>query len=112
MITISWGIFYFDTLGAMGTFFKSFVGCGNTASDIAEQSAIWGNFWLWAAAIIFSMPVRKFIAEKTSHVLRNNPTTLSYVELTSRIVVSLLIIITSVALLVGATNNAFIYTRF
>ena len=112
MITISWGIFYFDTLGEMGTFFKSFFGCNDTASDIAEQSAIWGNFWLWAAAIIFSMPMRKFIANKTSYVLRNSPTTLSYVELTSRIIVSLLIIITSVALLVGATNNAFIYTRF
>lgn len=112
MITISWGIFYFDTIDAMGTFFKSFVGCSNTASDIAEQSAIWGNFWLWAAAIIFSMPVRKFVADKSAYLLRNNPTTLSYVELTSRIVVSLLIIITSVALLVGATNNAFIYTRF
>ena len=112
MITFSWGIFYFDTIDAMGTFFKSFFGCGTATPDIAEQSAIWGNFWLWAAAIIFSMPVRKFVANKSAYLLRNNPTTLSYVELTSRIVVSLLIIITSVALLVGATNNAFIYTRF
>ena len=112
LFVIGWGIFYFDTLDAMGTFFKSLFGMCSTTADIAEESAIWGNFWLWIAAIIFSMPVREFIGKKSAYILRNSPTTLAYVELTSRIVLSTLIIVTSIALLVGATNNAFIYTRF
>lgn len=112
LITLSWGIFYFDNLSDMGKFFESFFGGGTAIANIAEESAFWGNFWLWVAGLIFIIPTRKFIEEKTSLLLQNNQSALAYVGLTSRIVVSLLILITSIALLVGATNNAFIYTRF
>lgn len=67
---------------------------------------------MWVMAIIFAMPTRKVVAERASQLLSNNQNRLACVELTARIVVSLAILITSVALLVGATNNAFIYTRF
>lgn len=112
LITFSWGIFYFDNFDAMGKFFVSSFGGGTAVADIAEESALWGNFWLWVMAIIFAMPTRKVVAERASQLLSNNQNRLACVELTARIVVSLAILITSVALLVGATNNAFIYTRF
>jgi alginate O-acetyltransferase complex protein AlgI len=112
LITLSWGIFYFDNLSAMGTFFESLFGGGTATANIAEESAFWGNFWLWIAGLIFIVPTRKFIEDKTSTLLQNHQSALTVVGLTSRLVLSLLILITSIALLVGATNNAFIYTRF
>ena len=112
LITLSWGIFYFDNLSAMGTFFESLFGGGTATANIAEESAFWGNFWLWIAGLIFIVPTRKFIEDKTSTLLQNHQSALTVVGLTSRLILSLLILITSIALLVGATNNAFIYTRF
>ena len=56
LVVVGWGIFYFDDFGNMTQFFSSFV--GNTAyqSDVIEQGALLDNFWLWVAAIVFSLP--------------------------------------------------------
>ena len=58
------------------------------------------------------MPVRKLIADTTERLLRNHTTLLHGAILIGRTVLSLAVLVLSVALLVGATNNAFLYTRF
>ena len=112
MISFSWGLFYFDDLGSVGKYYKAFFGQSTVAADIAEESAMLNNFWLWAVAILFCMPVRKYAGQLSERLFAKHEGVLATVNTTSRIVVSLAIIILSVALLVGATNNAFIYTRF
>ena len=112
MIMCSWGLFYFDDMGLMGKFYRSFFGCSDVVADISEQSAIWGNFWLWVVAVILCMPTRKFLGDMLVRVCGKNLCSLAWAQLTLRVAVSVVIIILSVALLVGATNNAFIYTRF
>ena len=112
MISFSWGVFYFDDLGSVGKFYKALFGHSTIAADIAEESAMLNNFWLWVVAIIFCMPVRHFAGQLSERLLAKHQNTLAVVNTTSRVVVSLAIILLSIALLVGATNNAFIYTRF
>lgn len=112
LVVVGWGIFYFDDFGNMTQFFSSFV--GNTAyqSDVIEQGALLDNFWLWVAAIVFSLPIRSRIVGLADILLPGDNVLKGILFVSARVVVSVAILTLSVALLVGATNNAFIYTRF
>jgi alginate O-acetyltransferase complex protein AlgI len=115
LVVVGWGIFYFDDFSAMQTFFTALFGQSATASSFIDQCALLDNFWLWIASVLFCMPVRsalgrlftvhcsQFIVHHSIYGLTRN---------TLRVVVSVVLLVLSVALLVGATNNAFIYTRF
>ena len=112
LVVIGWGIFYFDDFGNMTQFFTSFV--GNTAyqGDVIEQGALLDNFWLWVTAIAFSMPIRSRLVGLTDRLLPGDNVVKGILFASARVVVSVALLTLSVALLVGATNNAFIYTRF
>ncbi len=102
LVIAGWGIFYFDDFSQMVTFFHAFFGQVDTAFDFVDESALLNNFWLWVVAVLFCMPLRSMIENHGNSVFLT----------TYRIVVSVVILVLSTALLVGATNNAFIYTRF
>ena len=112
MVMLSWGLFYYEDMGAMGKFYSSLFGNTTATADIAEQTALMGNFWLWIAAIIFCMPTRRYVSDLFEKVCAKRPKLLSWTQLSVQTLVSIAILILSIALLVGATNNAFIYTRF
>lgn len=112
LVVLGWGLFYYDDLGAMGKFLSSLFGHTESVADISVQSALLGNFWLWFVAIFFCMPVRQLFAERLVKLCGENTSALVWTQFSLRLVVSIIILVTSVALLVGATNNAFIYTRF
>ena len=110
LVIIGWGIFYFDDFGRLSIFFSSLFGdAAKQTADIVESCALTDNFWLWVIAIIFSMPIRKYASNFVSSRMESRA---AIITTTSRIIISISILILSVALLVGATNNAFIYTRF
>lgn len=102
MVYIGWGIFYFTDFASMKLFFSRIFTSGEFY-NFADVQAVSGNLWLWIAAIAFCMPVRKILEEK----ITKPEYTCAY-----RITVSVLVILFSTALLVGATNNAFLYFRF
>ena len=112
LIVIGWGIFYFDDMGSMGCFFGSFFGFQGAGWDFTVESAIFDHFWLWLTAIAFCMPLRKTVASLPARIAGEGSTAGAAVSVTSRVVLSVVILIVSVALLIGATNNAFLYTRF
>lgn len=99
LFTLGWGIFYFDDLGKIKLLFSSLFGNAAAPSDFTAVSALSNNFWLWIAALLFAMPIRKLFSKfKGVWYLRA--------------AVAAVILIFSVALLVGATNNPFLYFRF
>lgn len=112
LIVVGWGIFYFDDMGDMFTFFTALTGRGGTAWDFTVESAIFDHFWLWIAAIAFCMPLRSMVSSLPERMLGHGSVAGMTISLTVRTVVSVVILIVSVALLIGATNNAFLYTRF
>ena len=112
LVVIGWGIFYFEDFSQMTTFFNSFFGFGKTFTDFASQAAVMDKFWLFLFALVLCMPVRKLIADTTERLLKNHSTIHHGAILIGRTVLSLVVLVLSVALLVGATNNAFLYTRF
>ena len=112
LVLLSWGLFYFDSFESIGKFYKAIFGNSTFVADIAEESALINNFWLWIVAIIFCMPTRSWVANLTERLFAKHEKTLTLINVSSRTIASIVILILSVALLVGATNNAFIYTRF
>ena len=117
LIIIGWGIFYFDDIGRLSAFYRAFFGLNHPAADgggmpLTVQSLIFDNFWLWIAAIVLCLPIRRFIASKVEARAQAGPAFVSHSLLAVRAFICAAILVVSVALLVGATNNAFIYTRF
>lgn len=112
LIVVGWGIFYFDDFGHMATFFRAFTGQTAEFFDIVSAAALTDNFWLWVVALVFCLPVRRWASNLTVERLSEESILRSVLTISSRTLVSLLLLAVSVCLLVGATNNAFIYTRF
>ena len=115
IILAGWAIFYFDDLGQLGLFYKAFFGFSEVESSgipMNVESLIFDNFWIWVAAILLCMPIRRLLAEKADSYALAGPNIVSHSLLATRAIISLCILGISVALLVGATNNAFLYTRF
>ena len=112
LVIIGWGIFYFDDFSQMTTFFLRFFGQADTFHDFLTISAITDNFWMWVLALLFCMPVRSASARLLARITHEGSALHQTLTFTVRLTVSLLMLVLSVALLVGATNNAFIYTRF
>ena len=111
LVVTGWGIFYFDDFSQMGVFFNAYVGRAQSLHDFVTTSALTDNFWLWLTAIVFCMPVRKTVATLFDRHVANRRFKTTMVFAT-RTLLSVVLFVASVALLVGATNNAFIYTRF
>lgn len=112
LVIIGWGIFYFDNFDSMLIFFNAFIGQSAALTDFVSQAAITDNFWLWVMAIIFCMPLRSTASALLAHMLGRSSVLHGGAVLCVRVCISLVMLMLSVALLVGATNNAFIYTRF
>jgi alginate O-acetyltransferase complex protein AlgI len=111
LVIAGWGIFYFDNFDQMVVFFNAFFGNVASVYDFVDESALLDNFWLWVVALFFCLPVRTTIGEWTDRLLGDSNVK-SVLVYSTRIVLSVAILILSTALLVGATNNAFIYTGF
>lgn len=112
LVVIGWGIFYFDDFQQMTGFFTAFTGQSEVFHDFVTMSALTDNFWLWVVALLFCMPIRTTVSQLAEKWLGSETRLNCAVTTTSRIVISAFLLVLSVALLVGATNNAFIYTRF
>ncbi len=108
LVIIGWGIFYFEDFGQMKHFFHAFFGGAEAFTDFAAVNALSSYGWLWVVAILFCMPVREWLNRWVSNWKHPRPVLL----VVTRSVLAFLLLALSVALLVGATNNAFLYTRF
>lgn len=112
IVIIGWGIFYFDNFDRMKIWFEAAFGQRELAFSIVEETALTDNFWLWVVAIILCIPLRRWIETGLSRILPEHSKGGNYLDATLKGIGSVAILVLCVALLVGATNNAFIYTRF
>lgn len=112
LVIVGWGIFYFDDFSNMKVFFNAFIGNTLHADTFIAETTLSDKFWLWITAILFCMPLRNTATHLLDRCMPGNNNLKNGIYCISRIAVGATIIILSVALLVGATNNAFIYTRF
>ncbi|MCQ2288473.1 MAG: MBOAT family protein [Muribaculaceae bacterium] len=112
-VVLGWGIFYFVDMAQMGKFFSALFGNCKEVHNMFTMTAITDNFWLWVIALLFIMPVRKWATQLCAKATGGEDTTSYNLIITgTRIVFSAVVLVLCTALLVGATNNAFLYTRF
>ena len=112
LVLIGWGIFYFDDFGRMVDFFRRFFGLTGETHSFEVTSSFFEHFWLWVLTIALCLPVRNFLRD--SFLRHTNPEGAwqGVAVVAFRVILSVALLLLSVVLLVGATNNAFIYTRF
>jgi len=108
VIFIGFGIFYFEDLGSLGSFFKSLVGLnGNSLTDVYTTHLFMNNIWLFIAAAVLCMPMIPKIKEKAFSSPKG-----AYACQTVGIVCNAAVLLISSMLLVNTTNNPFLYFRF
>lgn len=112
IILLGRGLFYFTDFGQMSEFFHKAFGGAAEAHSYETVTAFFDNFWLWMVCILFCMPVRETAYEWLTRWKSPETAFCRNVVFVTRLCISLGIIVLSVALLVGETNNPFIYTRF
>ena len=108
MVLVGWGIFYYEDFAQMLHFYRAFFCMSEQFSDFAAVNTLSSYGWLWVVAVLFCMPVREWLNRWVARWKKPRPNLLLVV----RSILAFLLLAVSVALLVGATNNAFLYTRF
>jgi alginate O-acetyltransferase complex protein AlgI len=108
LVVLGWGIFYFVDFGRMTDFFGILFGGAETLSDFTVGSALRSRFWLWIGALVCCLPLGRWLHDLIGEKNILGRSVLSV----SKLVLAVALLAVSTALLVGATNNPFIYTRF
>ena len=108
LVVLGWGIFYFVDFSRMTAFFPVLFGQAEAMSDFTVRSALTSRCWLWVAALLCCLPLGRWLESLIGTRRAMGRGVLSL----SKLVIALALLAVSTALLVGATNNPFIYTRF
>lgn len=113
IVTVGFGIFYFDDFGRLTDFFRVAFGIDpRPLTDFVSTNILFTKFWLWIAALLLCMPVRRTAGKIARKMLNSDGFVYKSAHLTSRFALAAMLLIVSVVLLIGATNNTFLYTRF
>ncbi len=112
IIIIGRVLFYFDDLATVGQFYRALFGGAAGSIDFVAETAVLNNFWLWVIGIVCCLPLIDWSKALLNKILPQGSASNDAILTTCQLVLSLGVLVLSVALLVGATNNAFIYTRF
>ena len=97
-VVAGWGIFYFEDFSRMGLFFKNLFFGNVLWQDTLCASLFRQNLFLLAAAVIGCLPAPRRLRLPAASV--------------PGIVWSVFLLVASTLLLIGATSNPFLYTRF
>ncbi len=102
LVLLGWGLFYFDDWQQLILYYRQLFTAGG-GFDFLTQSLLMNKLWLWVLAVVCCLPLRDWLQSLVKY---------ETVRMLTRLLVSIIIIGVSIALLVGATNNPFLYTRF
>ncbi len=108
VIVIGFGIFYFENLSSLGTFFGNLVGFnGNALIDETVKTSFVNNIFLIAAALIGCFPVKNLFK------ITDESSTFKIASVGSlKIAYTVILLAVSTILLVDSTNSPFLYFRF
>jgi len=111
LVLISWAIFSFDNFEALKTWFTRMLGIGTTASSTETLYYLKNYAILIIICIIGSTPLMKNLIVKLEKKLENKVVIKTIFE-TICLIVCIGILFLSIAYLVNASYNPFLYFRF
>lgn len=108
IIVVGFGIFHFESLPALGNYFKALVGAnGGGLIDAVTKTTFMNNIWLMIAAVVFSMPIvpkiKSFMSKSRGALVASN---------SLGVLMNCVLLIVCSLLLVDTTNNVFLYFNF
>jgi alginate O-acetyltransferase complex protein AlgI len=110
VIIIGFGIFYFENIGELGTFFKALVGLNHMGFIDSELKVTFmNNIFLFIASIVLTFPVYEPIKKLANDRESRGKLLVGNVLQT---VICLGLFLFSSIFLVDATNNPFLYFKF
>lgn len=113
IIVIGWVLFYFTDFAKIGKFLAVLFGGGKGGWDFMAQNALTGNLWLLLACVICSIPfgrfIRSFYDEAGGY---RRPAIFAVFMTAGKTICAVALLAVSTLLLIGATNNPFLYLRF
>jgi alginate O-acetyltransferase complex protein AlgI len=108
VIILGFGIFYFEDLGQLGTFFKKCFGFSSTGFiRLTEKISVVNNMYLLILAVICCFP----IIEGIKKLMEKSFTVKATAYAVASVACAALLIISSI-MLVDSTTNPFLYFRF
>ncbi|MDE5583557.1 MAG: MBOAT family protein [Ruminococcus sp.] len=108
VIIVGFGIFYFEDLGQLGTFFKTIFGFGgNGFIGLQDKITFMNNIFLLAVSVVCCFPIIETVKKRTDRTVF----TRHMASLVTTGISAVLLLLTSV-MLVDATTNPFLYFRF
>lgn len=108
VIVLGFGIFHYESFGALGNYFKALVGAnGGGLIDTVTKVTFMNNIWLYLVAVVFSLPVVK----KLKELMYKTKGTAVIVNSAGVLLNAGLLVLCSL-LLVDTTNNVFLYFNF
>lgn len=108
VITVGFGIFYFENLSDLLNFFKNLVFANSNAfADPASKATILNSVFLIIFAAIASMPLLPKLKQKLYSLSCGETVAVSVTTVTNIVLLALCIV-----MLTDSTNNVFLYFRF
>ena len=114
LIVMGWVIFYFTDLGRLSQFVKVLFGGGSAGGwDFVTQNELTGNLWLLLVAVVCCVPFGRFIRSFYDDAVSGRRGAGFAVLMTAaKTLCAAALLIASTLLLIGNTNNPFLYLRF
>lgn len=110
LMVVGWVIFYFTDMEKLGGYLSVMFGIsGAKLWDSQLKIALTGNLFWIAAAVLFCLPIVKWLKKQVSDRLSPSQTT---ALLCGQAAMNLTLLIICTAQLVGQTYNPFLYYRF
>ncbi|MCD8157590.1 MAG: hypothetical protein LUD77_01485 [Clostridiales bacterium] len=108
VVTFSWCLFYFEDFGRLKEFLPLLVGRSVSIWDIMAKNQLLNNIWLIIAAVICCTPIGRGVGKVYKKLsLKVPPVAAVFKAAAAAALLGL-----STLLLIGATNNPFLYFRF
>lgn len=108
VIVVGFGIFYFEDLGQLGTFFKTIFGFGgNGVIGLQDKITFMNNIFLLAVSVVCCFPIIETVKKRTERTAF----TRHMASLVTTGISAVLLLLSSI-MLVDATTNPFLYFRF
>ena len=113
LIIFGWVLFYFTDFEKIGQFICSMFGGGSAGGwDYLAQNALTSNLWLIIASIICCIPFGRFIRSFYDESGTVRSAGFAAFMTAAKTICAAALLIASTLLLIGDTNNPFLYLRF
>ena len=112
IVVVGWGIFYFDDMDRLRTFFATLFGFGQSGFYTAtDGSTVMNYIWFLVVAIIACTPVTKKLKNALTFFVTKNER-FAAVSDPLLVVWAVFLLFLNTAAIVGSTYNPFLYFRF